>query len=100
MIVANINDSYLDCRTRIDVPVYFVSLLTMARLVFQLLAVQLVLLATAFGLFSSSKIQHGSKFKLQQKVLTLGSSYTIKDEKDTPVYKVRSHLIVQADDAD
>ena len=69
----------------------------MARLVFQLLAVQLVLLATAFGLFASTKIQHGSKFKLQQKVLTLGSSYTIKDEKDTPVYKVRSHSIVHAD---
>ena len=61
----------------------------MARLLFQLLALQLVVLASVLGLFSSPKIQQGTKYQLQQKVLTLGSSYTIKDDKDKPVYKVR-----------
>jgi hypothetical protein len=60
----------------------------MARLLFQLLALQLVFVAIVVGLFSSSKIQHGTKYQLQQKVLTLGSSYTVKDDKDKPVYKV------------
>ncbi len=60
----------------------------MARLLFQLLALQLVLIVNVFGLFGSSQKIHGSKFKIQQKVLTLGSSFTIKDDKDKPVYKV------------
>jgi hypothetical protein len=61
----------------------------MARFVLQLLALELVLIASISGLFNSgSKIQHGTKYQLQQKVLTLGSSYTIKDDHDKPVYKV------------
>ena len=60
----------------------------MARLLFQLLALQFLLFVVVSGLFKSKKIQ-GTKYKLQQKVLTLGSSYVIKDEKDKPVYKVR-----------
>ena len=60
----------------------------MARLLLAVLAVQLVLFASVSGLFSSSKIKQGSKFELKQKVLTLGSSYTIKDEHGQPVYKV------------
>jgi hypothetical protein len=61
----------------------------MVRLFFQLLALQLILFVPIFGLFSNTKkIQHGTKYQLQQKVLTLGTSYTIKDDKDKPVYKV------------
>lgn len=59
----------------------------MARFLVQILLLELILLATVSGLFKSNKIQ-GTKYKLQQKVLTLGSSYTIKDDKDKPVYKV------------
>jgi thiamine pyrophosphokinase len=63
----------------------------MARLVFQLLVLQLILYATVFGLLSSSskKIQ-GTKYNVKQKVLTLGSSFTIKDDKNKPVYKVKN----------
>ncbi len=63
----------------------------MARLVFQLLVLQLILYATVFGLLSSSskKIQ-GTKYNVKQKVLTLGSSFTIKDDKNKPVYKVKT----------
>ena len=60
----------------------------MGRLLLQLLALEIVLVATVFGIFSSNKVPQGVKFQLQQKVLTLGSSYTIKDDKDKPVYKV------------
>ncbi len=60
----------------------------MARLLLQLLAVQLVLLATVSGLFGSKKFQHATKYELQQKVLTLGSSYTVKDDQGQSVYKV------------
>lgn len=61
----------------------------MARLFFQLLALQLVLISAVFGLFGSSqKLKGAAKYQLQQKVLTLGSSYTIKDDHDKPVYKV------------
>ncbi|CAF1036904.1 unnamed protein product [Rotaria sp. Silwood1] len=61
----------------------------MARLIFQLLAIQLILVATSFGFFQTgSKIKEGTKYQLQQKVLTLGTSYTIKDNRDQPVYKV------------
>jgi len=63
----------------------------MARLLLQLLAVQLVLFATISGLFSK-KLKHATKYQLQQKVLTLGSSYTVKDDKDKPVYKVNFYL--------
>jgi hypothetical protein len=66
----------------------------MARLLFQLLALQLVFVAIVVGLFASSKIQQGTKYQLQQKVLTLGSSYTVKDDKDKPVYKVNFYLKV------
>lgn len=65
----------------------------MARLLLQLVALQLVLFVAVSGLFKSKKIQ-GTKYKLQQKVLTLGSSYTIKDEKDKPVYKVSFDLFL------
>ena len=61
----------------------------MARLVFHLLALQLVFIAGVFSLFSSTKVDDAVKYQLQQKVLTLGSSYTIKDDKDKPVYKVK-----------
>ncbi|CAF0789235.1 unnamed protein product [Adineta ricciae] len=60
----------------------------MARFVFHLLALQLVFIAGALSLFSSKKVDDAVKYQLQQKVLTLGSSYTIKDDKDKPVYKV------------
>jgi hypothetical protein len=64
----------------------------MARVLFQLLALQLVLLATVSGMFLSKKLQHATKYQLQQKVLTLGSSYTVKDDHDKPVYKVRFYI--------
>jgi hypothetical protein len=64
----------------------------MARLLLQLLAVQLVLFATISGLFLSKKLKHATKYQLQQKVLTLGSSYTVKDDKGEPVYKVRFYI--------
>ncbi|CAF2414635.1 unnamed protein product [Rotaria sp. Silwood2] len=61
----------------------------MARFVFQMLAIQLILVATSFAIFGgSSKLKDGTKYQLQQKVLTLGTSYTIKDNRDQPVYKV------------
>ncbi|CAF3013386.1 unnamed protein product [Rotaria socialis] len=61
----------------------------MARLLLQLLALQFIFIATVFGLFgSSNKLKGATKYQLQQKVLTLGSSYTIKDDHDKPVYKV------------
>ena len=61
----------------------------MARFILQLLAIEFILIASAFGLFNTgSKIQ-GTKYQLQQKVLTLGTSYTVKDDKGKPVYKVR-----------
>ncbi|UJR25478.1 hypothetical protein I4U23_006824 [Adineta vaga] len=60
----------------------------MARLLLSILALQLVLLATVHGLFSSSKIKNARKYQLQQKVLTLGSSYTVKDDKQNAVYKI------------
>jgi uncharacterized protein YxjI len=59
----------------------------------QLLALQLILLVTVSnGLFSSSKIKHSTKFELQQKVLTLGTSYTVKDDHGQSVYKVRFYI--------
>jgi hypothetical protein len=64
----------------------------MTRFVLQLLALELVLIVSVVGLFNTgSKIQ-GTKYQLQQKVLTLGTSYTVKDDKDKPVYKVRRFL--------
>jgi hypothetical protein len=63
----------------------------MARLLLQLLAVQLVLFATVSGLFSK-KLKHATKYQLQQKVLTLGSSYIVKDDKGEAVYKVRFYI--------
>ena len=64
----------------------------MAHLLLQVLALQLVLLATVYGLFGGSKFQHATKYELQQKVLTLGSSYTVKNDKGESVYKVRLHF--------
>jgi uncharacterized protein YxjI len=64
----------------------------MARLLLQVLALQLVILASVYGLFGSKKFQHATKYELQQKVLTLGSSYTVKNDKGEPVYKVRFHF--------
>ena len=65
----------------------------MARLVLQLLALQFVLLVSVSGFmgFGGKKIKQGTKFELQQKVLTLGSSYTVKDDHGQSVYKVRFH---------
>ena len=61
----------------------------MARIHFQLLAILLVLIAITSGLFSSSKkIKKGNTYQLKQKVLTLGTSYTITDGRNKPVYKV------------
>jgi hypothetical protein len=65
----------------------------MARVLFQLLALQLVLVVAVLGLFAK-KLPDGTKYQLQQKVLTLGSSYIIKDDKDKPVYKVNIHLLL------
>ena len=62
----------------------------MARFTFQLLTLNLLLVSASFALFSSSsKLKEATKYQLQQKVLTLGSSYMIKDDKDKPIYKVR-----------
>jgi len=66
----------------------------MARLVFQLLALQLILFATVFGLFSSQKIQQATKYQVQQKIFTLGTSYSILDDKGKPVYKVNFFLLI------
>ena len=65
----------------------------MARLLLQVLLLELVLLVAVSGLFKSKKIQ-GTKYKLQQKVLTLGTSYMIKDDKDKPVYKVAIESLI------
>lgn len=65
----------------------------MARICFQLLILQLIVCACVFGLFSKSKIQ-GRKYHLKQKVLTLGSSYTVKDDKNQPVYKVKRNTYI------
>jgi hypothetical protein len=65
----------------------------MARLIFQLVALQLVLVATVFGFMAKKKIDHGVKYQLQQKVLTLGTSYSILDDKGHPVYKVNFYFI-------
>ena len=64
----------------------------MARLFFQLLALQLILFGAVFGVFGKKKLQHATKYQLQQKVFTLGSSYTVKDDHDKPVYKVNFYL--------
>ena len=63
--------------------------LAMARLLIQLFALQCVLLAVVHGLFGSSSVKNAVKYQLQQKVLTLGSSYTVKDDKGNSVYKVQ-----------
>ncbi|CAF1371241.1 unnamed protein product [Adineta steineri] len=60
----------------------------MARILFRLLALQLVLLVTVSGLFTSSGVKHATKYELQQKVITLGSSYTVKDDHGKSVYKI------------
>jgi len=60
----------------------------MARLILQLLAIQLVLLATISALFSK-KLKDSNKYQLQQKVLTLGTSYTVKDDHGKNFYKVK-----------
>lgn len=62
----------------------------MARPIFHLLVLQLVFVGTTLALFrsASSKIKDGNKYQLQQKVLTLGTSYTITDDHNKPVYKV------------
>ena len=61
----------------------------MARLFFQFLALQLIFIVTISAMFqgNSKKIQ-GQTYEIQQKVLTLGSSFTIKNDKGQPVYKV------------
>lgn len=61
----------------------------MARLFLVLIAIQLVCFFAVDGLFFKKKIDDAIKYKLKQKVLTLGSSYTVKDEKGQPVYKVK-----------
>ena len=66
----------------------------MASLIFRLLALQLILVAAVFGLFGST-VNQGVKYQLQQKVLTLGTSYTILDDKNKPVYKVKFYFIPQ-----
>ncbi|UJR23418.1 hypothetical protein I4U23_026424 [Adineta vaga] len=60
----------------------------MARFLLQLVALQLIFIVGVFSLFASKKVEDAVKYQLQQKVLTLGSSYTIKDDKDKAVYKV------------
>jgi len=60
----------------------------MARLLLQLLVLQLVFLAVALGFFRSKKLKNATKYQLQQKVLTLGTSYTVKDDQGQPVYKI------------
>jgi len=60
----------------------------MARLHLQLLVLHLVVLAAVSGLFLSKKLKQPVKYQLQQKVLTLGTSYTVKDDKGQAVYKI------------
>ncbi|CAF0761336.1 unnamed protein product [Adineta ricciae] len=60
----------------------------MARLLIQLFALQCVLFAAVHGLFGKSSVKNAVKYQLQQKVLTLGSSYTVKDDKGNSVYKI------------
>jgi hypothetical protein len=60
----------------------------MARIFLSLLVIQLVLLANVSGFFKS-KLKHATKYQLQQKVLTLGTSYKIKDDKNQDVYSVK-----------
>ena len=64
----------------------------MSRPLLHLLLLQLALLVTVSGLFFSPSVKNSVKYQLQQKVLTLGSSYTIKDDKDKAVYKVRPYI--------
>jgi hypothetical protein len=69
----------------------------MARLLLSLFVIQLICLATVSGLFGGSRLKHKTKYELQQKVLTLGTSYTIKDDKGEAVYKVKfpiNYLII------
>lgn len=61
----------------------------MAHLLFQLLFVTLTIFGNACGFFTSSKVKNATKYELQQKVLTLGSSYTVKDDHGQAVYKVK-----------
>jgi hypothetical protein len=64
----------------------------MARLLLQLFAVQLILLAGVSALFGSKKLKHATKYELKQKVLTLGTSYTVKDDQGQSVYKVKFYI--------
>ena len=63
----------------------------MARLVLHLFLLQLVFVAIVSGFFLSKKLKNPTKYKLKQKVLTLGSSYTVTDDHGQAVYKVRLH---------
>lgn len=63
----------------------------MNRLLLILVALQLIGFLSVSALFKSSpKLKHATKFRLKQKVLTLGSSYTIEDEHGKPAYKVKT----------
>ncbi|CAF3667874.1 unnamed protein product [Rotaria socialis] len=59
----------------------------MARFLLQILIVQLIFIGSISGLFSS-KVKNATKYELRQKILTLGSSYTVKDDQDQSIYKV------------
>lgn len=61
----------------------------MARFALVFIAIQLVCFLSVNGLFFKPKVQDAVKYRLKQKVLTLGSSYTVKDDKGEPVYKVK-----------
>ncbi|CAF2316540.1 unnamed protein product [Rotaria sp. Silwood2] len=60
----------------------------MVRLCSQLITLQLILFVNVSGLFLSNKIKNTTKYELKQKVLTLGSSYTVKDDHGQSVYKI------------
>ena len=66
----------------------------MGRLL-QILLVQLVVVAIVSGLFTgSSRLKNKLTFQLQQKVLTLGTSYTVNDDHGKPVYRVKIYVRV------
>ncbi|CAF0808055.1 unnamed protein product [Rotaria sp. Silwood1] len=60
----------------------------MGRFVLQLIILQLIVFLNVAGFFLSNKIKTATKYELQQKVFTLGTSYTVKDDQDQSVYKI------------
>ncbi|CAF0808469.1 unnamed protein product [Didymodactylos carnosus] len=58
------------------------------RLLLLIFVLQVLFVSLTSSLFSDKKVKNARKYELQQKIFSFGNSYTIKDDKAQPVYKV------------